>query len=77
MKKIKLIWDFRGINGQKTSIHQEKHLVEYFKLENKRLFESGTETVSEIHSFAYTIINIDDLDEIKMRLKPHRAQNVI
>ena len=77
MKKIKLIWDFRGINGQKTSIHQEKHLVEYFKLENKKLFKSGTETVSEIHSFAYTIINIDDLDEIKMRLKPHRAQNVI
>ena len=40
MEKIKLIWDFRGHDGKNTAIHHEKHLKEFFEIENKQLFES-------------------------------------
>ena len=40
MEKIKLIWDFRGPHGKNTATHHEKHLKEFFEIENKKLFKS-------------------------------------
>lgn len=77
MGKIKLIWDFRGPNGNNTAIHHEKHLKEFFKIEDKKLFESGTETLNEMHHIAYAIINEENLDEIKKTLKPNRGRKAI
>lgn len=74
MEKIKLIWDFNGPFGKNTAIHHEKHLKEFFKIENKKLIESGTEDLSELHHLAYAIILKEDLDEIKSILKPNRGQ---
>lgn len=74
MKKIKLIWDFRGPDGINTAIHHEKHLKEFFKIEKKNLIESGIETLNEFHHLAYAIIMEDNLEEIKLTLKPNRGQ---
>lgn len=74
MKKIKLIWDFRGPDGINTAIHHEKHLKEFFKIEKKNLIESGIETLNEFHHLAYAIILEDNLEEIKLTLKPNRGQ---
>ena len=74
MEKIKLIWDFRGPNGKNTAIHHEKHLKEFFEIENKQLFESGCETLNELHHLAYIIILREDLDEIKLKLRPNRGE---
>ena len=76
MEKIKLIWDFRGSNGKNTATHHEKHLKEFFKIENKKMFQSGTEALNELHHLAYIIILKKDLDEIKLMLKPHRGEIV-
>ena len=76
MEKIKLIWDFRGPHGKNTAIHHEKHLKEFFEIENKKLFESGTESLNEVHHLAYTIILKKDLNEIKLILKPNRGEIV-
>ena len=76
MVKIKLIWDFRGPNGKNTATHHEKHLKEFFKIENKKMFQSGTEALNELHHLAYIIILKKDLDEIKLMLKPHRGEIV-
>ena len=76
MEKIKLIWDFRGPNGKNTATHHEKHLKEFFKSENKKMFQSGTEALNELHHLAYIIILKKDLDEIKLMLKPHRGEIV-
>ena len=76
MEKIKLIWDFRGPNGKNTATHHEKHLKEFFKIENKKMFQSGTEALNELHHLAYIIILKKDLDEIKLMLKPHRGEIV-
>ena len=45
-------------------------------LENKKLYESGTEKLTEMHSIAYSIIDKNDLNEIKITLRPNRAQKV-
>lgn len=76
MKKIKLIWDFRGPISQKTAQHHLKHLAEFFKIENKKLFESGMKSLSEIHNYTYAIVLKEDLEFFKRTLKPHRGQNV-
>ena len=74
MKKIKLIWDFRGPDGINTAIHHEKHLKEFFRIEKKNIIESGIETLNEFHHLAYAIILEDNLEEIKLTLKPNRGQ---
>ena len=74
MEKIKLIWDFRGPNGKNTAIHHEKHLKEFFEIENKQLFESGYETLNELHHIAFIIILREDLNEIKLKLRPNRGE---
>ena len=74
MEKIKLIWDFRGHDGKNTAIHHKKHLKEFFEIENKQLFESGCETLNELHHLAYIIILKEDLDEIKLKLRPNRGE---
>tara|TARA_Y100001970_G_scaffold111416_1_gene139066 strand:+ start:2379 stop:2612 length:234 start_codon:yes stop_codon:yes gene_type:complete len=76
MEKIKLIWDFRGPDGKNIATHHEKHLKEFFEIENKKLFESGTESLNEVHHLAYTIILKKDLNEIKLILKPNRGEIV-
>ena len=76
MEKIKLIWDFRGPHGKNTATHHEKHLKEFFKIENKKMFQSGTEALNELHHLAYVIILKKDLNEIKLTLKPHRGEIV-
>ena len=74
MDKIKLIWDFRGPHGKNIAIHHEKHLKEFFEIENKQLFQSGCETLNELHHLAYIIILREDLDEIKLKLRPNRGE---
>ena len=74
MEKIKLMWDFRGHDGKNTAIHQEKHLKEFFEIENKQLFESGYETLNELHHIAFIIILREDLNEIKLKLRPNRGE---
>tara|TARA_Y100001935_G_C17145784_1_gene427902 strand:+ start:519 stop:758 length:240 start_codon:yes stop_codon:yes gene_type:complete len=76
MEKIKLIWDFRGPHGKNIAIHHEKHLKEFFRIENKKLLESGTESLNELHHLAYAVILKSDLDEIKLMLKPNRGEIV-
>ncbi len=76
MKKIKLIWDFRGPNSMNTSIHHEKHIKEFFISEKMDLIESGTESSNDFHYFAYAIILVKDLEKIKSILKPNRGKVV-
>ena len=77
MEKIKLIWDFRGPHGKNTAIHHEKHLKEFFKIENEKMIQSGTEALNELHHLAYVIILKKDLNEIKLKLKPNRGEIVV
>ena len=43
MKKVKLIWDFKGSDTYKMATHYNKHLIEFFESKSIQLFESKIE----------------------------------
>lgn len=74
MRKLKLIWDFRGPNGKKTAEHHVIHLKEYIQLEKLDINITGTEELSDMHTIAFMVVNEADMKPIRDALKPHRGQ---
>lgn len=74
MRKLKLIWDFRGPAGKKTAEHHLIHLKEYIAIEKLNISITGTEDLSDVHSIAYLVIEEDKIKPIRDALKPHRGQ---
>ena len=74
MRKLKLIWDFRGHAGLKTAEHHLIHLKEYIQLEELDVTVTGVETLSDMHSLAYLVVDESEMKPIRDALKPHRGQ---
>ncbi len=74
MRKLKLIWDFRGPDSLRIAEHHEVHLKEYIVSENLNIKITGVEQLSELHSIAYLAVNEDEMKPIRDALKPHRGQ---
>ena len=73
-RKIKLIWEFRGPNAEKTAIHHEIHLKEYIQIEQLSLNITGYDVISEFSAIAYMIVYESDMNLVRAALKPHRGQ---
>jgi CRISPR/Cas system-associated endonuclease Cas3-HD len=74
MKKIKLIWDFRGPVAAKTAQHHEIHLKEYITIEKLSLNITGFEVINEMHAIAFMVVNDVNMIAIRDALKPHRGE---
>lgn len=74
MRKLKLIWDFKGPVSQKTAEHHLIHLKEYINLNGLDITITGLETFSEMHSIAYLVVDESEMKPIRDALKPHRGQ---
>ena len=74
MRKLKLIWDFRGPASKKTAEHHLIHLKEYITINALDITITGTETLSEMHSIAYLVVDESHMIPIRDALKPHRGQ---
>ncbi len=73
MKKIKLIWDFRGPDAAKIAEHHEIHLKEYIVLEEILLNITGYETINELHAIAFMVVTEENMIAVRDALKPHRG----
>lgn len=73
-RKIKLIWDFRGPAAYKTAEHHEKHLKEFIAAEKLTLNITGFESVNEMHSIAYLVVEEKNMITVRDTLKPHRGE---
>ncbi|PCJ96961.1 MAG: hypothetical protein COA50_06640 [Flavobacteriaceae bacterium] len=73
-RKIKLIWDFRGVSASKTAQHHEIHLKEYIVLNHLELNITGHHDISEMHSIAYMVVTETQMISIRDALKPHRGE---
>ncbi|WP_458626151.1 hypothetical protein [Winogradskyella sp. PC D3.3] len=73
MRKLKLIWDFRGPAGQKTAEHHLIHLKEYIKINTLDITITGVETINDMHSLAYLVVDESEMKPIRDSLKPHRG----
>lgn len=74
MRKLKLIWDFRGPDALKIAEHHEIHLKEYITIQNTNLNITGFEQLNEFHSIAFMVVNDNEMKPIRDALKPHRGQ---
>lgn len=74
MRKIKLIWDFRGPAGAKTAEHHEIHLKEYIVAEELPLNITGYELINEMHAIAFMVVTDDYMIAVRDTLKPHRGE---
>lgn len=73
MRKLKLIWDFKGPDALKIAEHHEKHLREFIAIENTNLNITGHQQLSELHSIAFMVVSDDEMKPIRDALKPHRG----
>ena len=74
MRKIKLIWDFRGPESAKIAEHHEKHLKEYIAIEKLPLNITGFDVLNEMHTIAWMVVTDDFMIPVRDALKPHRGE---
>jgi len=74
MRKIKLIWDFRGEVAAKTAEHHEIHLKEYSAIKQLPINITGFEIVNEMHAIAFMVVPEERMIQIRDTLKPHRGE---
>jgi hypothetical protein len=74
MRKLKLIWDFRGPNASKIAEHHEIHLKEYISINSITVHKTGVETIHELHTLAFLVVDEAEMKPIRDALKPHRGQ---
>lgn len=77
MKKIKLIWDFRGPSAKLTAEHHEKHLKEYIAAEKTNLNITGNQHVNEMYSLAFMVVDENEMLTVRDALRPHRGEEYV
>lgn len=73
-KKLKLIWDFRGPDAQKTAEHHDIHLKEFIQNEKLENQITGVMKIDDLYSLAYLVVNESEMISVRDALKPHRGE---
>ncbi len=74
MRKLKLIWDFRGPDALKIAQHHEIHLKDYIKSKKVSTKITGVDQPNSMHCLAFMIVKEDEMKAVRDDLKPHRGQ---
>lgn len=74
MRKLKLIWDFRGPEAHRIAEHHETHLKQYVQTETLDVAITGVEDLNPMHSIAFLVVDENIMKPIRDALKPHRGQ---
>jgi len=74
MRKIKLIWDFRGPDALEMAKHHAIHLEEFAKSEKLNFHDVGFTQISNLYSIAFIIVDKTDMYVYRDALKPHRGE---
>lgn len=73
-RTIKLIWDFKGDEAEKTAEHHTIHLKEFSIKEKLILSDVGVEKISEYHFIAFLNVMESEVYTVRDALIPHRAE---
>ena len=74
MRKLKLIWDFRGPTANHIAEHHAKHLSEYASMEQLELGITGFDNISDMYAIAYIVVYENNMIQVRDALKPHRGE---
>ena len=72
-KKIKLIWQFSGMDALKIADHHLVHLNEYIFREGIDVIDRGTELINDFSSISFIIIDNSLVEKLRVTLKPNKA----
>ena len=72
-KKIKFVWDFFGLDSEKTATHSLHHLEEFLIKSNISIYSKGVFKQSDSHFYSFIVLDISHLEYIKLKLSPNRA----
>lgn len=72
-RRIKLIWDFRGPDALEIAKHHCVHLKEFTEMEKLHYHEAGCDTINEMHTTAYIVVDEVNMKTYRDALKPHRG----
>lgn len=73
-QKIKMIWDFRGMDALQFAKHHIHHLEEYATIEKLKYNIAGTEIYTEMYAGAYMIVDESEMLKVRDALRPNRAE---
>ena len=74
MRKIKLIWDFRGPDALEMAKHHTIHLTEFAAMEELFYHEADVKELNSMLSYAYITVDEKDMIPFRDALKPHRGE---
>jgi hypothetical protein len=74
VRKLKLIWDFKGPDAEQTAAHHLIHLKEYATSEGVEHIALGNEKINESHHIAFLALEESLMPPVRDALKPHRGQ---
>lgn len=74
MRKIKLIWDFRGPESAKTAEHHKIHLDEFLATKKTQGVLAGFQVLSDVYAIAFIVVNEADMIVFRDALRPHRGE---
>lgn len=72
-KQLKLIWDFRGLDSEKTAEHHTTHLKEYVR-QHQKSYLCGHQKINHSHSVAFLVVPENEMKPIRDQLRPHRGE---
>ena len=71
--KIKLVWQFSGMDALKIADHHLVHLNEYLQRECMVVIDRGTELINEFSAISFIIVNNPSVEKLRIDLKPHKG----
>lgn len=74
MRKLKLIWDFKGPTGLGTAKHHCIHLKEFAEAEKLKFYEINHTEINKMWATAFIIVDEIDMKIYRDALKPHRGE---
>ena len=72
-KKIKLIWQFNGMDALKIADRHLVHLNEYILREEIDVIDRGAELINDFSSISFIIIDNSFVEKLRVALKPHKG----
>ncbi|MFT6799596.1 MAG: hypothetical protein ACJAWA_001726 [Nonlabens sp.] len=74
MRKLKLIWDFKGPDAARTAAHHLIHLDDFIASEEVASIATGVEAINDKHHIAFIALEEEHMPSVRDALKPHRGQ---
>ncbi len=74
MRKIKLLWDFRGPDAKEMALHHAKHLKEFAAIENLAYHEVNYTELNPMFCSAYITVDESHMKVFRDALKPQRGE---